>query len=37
MLRINRKEMNEAVSREAEQKKAELTAYFQKYISLRTA
>jgi len=37
MVKINRKEVEDAVSREVEEKKAEAIAYFQRYINMRTA
>ena len=37
MVKINRKEVEDAVSRDVEEKKAEAIAYFQRYINMRTA
>jgi hypothetical protein len=37
MVKINRKEVEDAVSRDIEEKKAEAIAYFQRYINMRMA
>jgi len=37
MVKINRREVEDAVSREAEIRKAEAVAYVQRYINMRTA
>jgi hypothetical protein len=37
MIRISKEKVNDAVSREVEEKKAEALAYFQRHINMRAA
>ena len=37
MVKMNRKEVEDAVTRDVEEKKAQAVAYVQRYINMRTA